>query len=249
MAEEVKELKAKIKELEEQLKVNEKPLNIYQKLQRCRIEVQSVGITKSGKGYANFGYFELGDFLPTINSSCNKYGLTPIFKFEKEKASLTVIDSDNPEVSILFETPIELAVIMKGSAIQQIGATQTYARRYLYMMAFEIAETDLVEEVEPDQDKIEGEEKIGTVHANLMKKLIEETETEITSFLRYAGVSKVEDVKKKDYPELLKLLEKKKSDLKKKIDAEKARKQKEELAKQQEELKRQEESQQENFEF
>lgn len=249
MAEEVKELKAKIKDLEEKLKVNDKQLNIYQKLQRCRIEVQSVGITKSGKGYANFGYFELGDFLPTINSSCNKYGLTPIFKFEKEKASLTIIDSDNPEISILFETPIELAVIMKGSAIQQIGATQTYARRYLYMMAFEIAETDLVETVEPDQDKVEAEQKIGTVHLNVMKKLIEETETEINSFLKYAGVTKLEDVKNKDYPELLRLLEKKKNDNKKKIEAEKARKQKEELAKQQEELQKQFEIQQDNFEF
>lgn len=227
-----------------------KKLNIYQKLQKARVELQAKNLKKSGKNdYSNYDYFELSDFLPGVNDVCNKNGLATIFHFEKEKATLTIIDADNPESAILFETPIEMAAIKGSSTMQQIGGTQTYSRRYLYMMAFEIAETDIVDKSEVDMDKVEAEQKIGTVHANVMKKLIEETETEITSFLKYAGVSKVEDVKKKDYPELLKLLEKKKSDIKKKIEAEKARKQKEELARKQEELKNREESQQENFEF
>lgn len=220
-----------------------KKLNIYQKLQKCRIEVQAAGLIKSGKGYSNFGYFELGDFLPIINTSCNKYGITPIFKFEKEKASLTIIDSDTPENIIIFDTPIELATIMKGSAIQQIGATQTYARRYLYMMAFEIAETDIVDKVEPDLEKEEGLKKIGTVPLNVIRKLIDETETEITSFLKYAAVEKLEDIKNKDYPELLKLLEKKKQDYKKKQENEKR------LKEQQEKFQKELEAQQGNFEF
>lgn len=110
------------------------------------------------------------------------------------------------------------------------------------MMAFEISETDIVNNAEIDEDKQEGEQKIGTVHLNVMKKLIEETETELTSFLKYAGVSKVEDVKNKDYPELLRLLEKEKAD-KKKIDSEKAKKLKEE------QNNKELESKQENFDF
>lgn len=218
-------------------------LNIYQKLQKCRVELQEKSLKKSGKNsYSNYEYFELGDFLPGVNEVCSKNGLATIFHFERELATLTVIDVDNTESRILFETPIEMAAIKGASTMQQIGGTQTYSRRYLYMMAFEIAETDIVNKSEVDLDKQEGEQRIGTVHLNVMKKLIEETETEITSFLKYAGVSKIEDVKNKDYPELLKLLEKKKND-KNKLEAEKAKKQKEE------EEKKQLDNKQANFEF
>lgn len=230
--------------------VEEKKINIYQKLQKARVELQAKNLKKSGKNaYSNYEYFELSDFLPGVNEVCNKNGLATIFHFEKEKATLTIVDVDNPESTIVFETPIEMAAIKGSSTMQQIGGTQTYSRRYLYMMAFEIAETDIVDKSEVDLDKQEGEQKIGTVHLNVMRKLIEETETEINSFLKYAGVTRLEDVKNKDYPELLRLLEKKKNDNKKKLEAEKARKQKEELARQQEELQKQKEAEQENFDF
>lgn len=189
------------------------------------------------------GYFELGDFLPGVNEVCNNNGLATIFHFEKEIATLTIIDVDNPESIIKFETPIEMAAIKGSSTIQQIGGTQTYARRYLYMMAFEIAETDIVDKSEVDLEKQEGEQRIGTVYLNVIRKLIDETETEITSFLKYAGVEKLEDIKNKDYPELLKLLEKKKQDYKRK--QENARK----LKEQQEQYQKELEAKQENFEF
>lgn len=210
----------------------EKKLNIYQKLQKARVELQAKNLKKSGKNsYSNYEYFELSDFLPGVNDVCNKNGLATIFHFEKEKATLTIVDVDNPESTIVFETPIEMAAIKGSSTMQQIGGTQTYSRRYLYMMAFEIAETDIVDKSEVDLDKQEGEQKIGTVHLNVMKKLIEETETEITSFLKYAEVRKLEDIKNKDYPELIKLLEKKKKDNIKKIEAKKLREQQEQLQK------------------
>lgn len=221
-----------------------KIINIYQKLQKSRVELQAKNLKKSGKNsYSNYEYFELGDFLPGVNEVCNNNGLATIFHFEKEIATLTIIDVDNPESIIKFETPIEMAAIKGSSTIQQIGGTQTYARRYLYMMAFEIAETDIVDKSEVDLEKQEGEQRIGTVHLNVIRKLIDETETEITSFLKYAGVEKLEDIKNKDYPELLKLLEKKKQDYKRK--QEKARK----LKEQQEQYQKELEAKQENFEF
>lgn len=221
-----------------------KIINIYQKLQKSRVELQAKNLKKSGKNsYSNYEYFELGDFLPGVNELCNNNGLATIFHFEKEIATLTIIDVDNPESIIKFETPIEMAAIKGSSTIQQIGGTQTYARRYLYMMAFEIAETDIVDKSEVDLEKQEGEQRIGTVYLNVIRKLIDETETEITSFLKYAGVEKLEDIKNKDYPDLLKLLEKKKQDYKRK--QENARK----LKEQQEQYQKELEAKQENFEF
>lgn len=227
-----------------------KKLNIYQKIQKARVELQKKDIKKTGLNkYSNYKYFELGDFLPHVNDICFAVGLYTEFEYGEEEAFLHLIDCDNPDVKRKWRTPVKVPALKGCSDIQAIGGSQTFARRYLYMMAFEIAETDLVDNAEIDEDKQESEQKIGTVHLNVMKKLIEETETEITSFLRYADAKKLEDIKNKDYPELLKLLEKKKNDNKKKIEVDKARRQKEELAKQQEELQKQLENQQENFEF
>lgn len=218
-------------------------LNIYQKIQKARVELQKRDIKKTGLNkYSNYKYFELGDFLPHINDICLEVGLYTEFAYGEEEAFLYLIDCDDPAIKREWRTPIKVPALKGCTDIQAIGGSQTFSRRYLYMMAFEISETDIVNNAEIDEDKQEGEQKIGTVHLNLMKKLIEETETEITSFLKYAGVSKVEDVKNKDYPELLRLLEKKKAD-KKKLESEKAKKLKEE------QNKNELESQQENFDF
>ncbi len=219
-----------------------KKLNIYQKLQRCRVEVQSGGLQKTGKGYS-YQYFELGDFLPTINATCDKYGLSPIFKFEKTQASLTIIDCDEPDKSIIFDTPIEIASIAKGSAIQQIGATQTYARRYLYMMAFEIAESDIVDKVEPDLEKEEGFKKIGKVQISVIRGILEETQGDEEKFCNHIGVDRVEDICNKDYPFCLKELEKKK------VEYYKKQKMISEQKKQQEQFQKELEAKQEDFEF
>lgn len=210
----------------------EKKLNIFQKIQKARVELQKRDIKKTGLNkYSNYKYFELGDFLPHVNEICDELGLYTEFKYGEEEAFLYVIDCENPDIKREWSTPVKVPALKGCSDIQAIGGSQTFARRYLYMMAFEIAETDLVDNAEVDEEKAAGEQKIGTVHLNVMKKLIEETETEINSFLRYADVKKLEDIKNKDYPELLKLLEKKKKDNIKKIEAEKARKKKEELEK------------------
>lgn len=222
----------------------EKKLNIFQKIQKARVELQKRDIKKTGLNkYSNYKYFELGDFLPHINEICDELGLYTEFKYGEEEAFLYVIDSDNPDIKREWRTPVKIPALKGCSDIQAIGGSQTFARRYLYMMAFEIAETDIVDIAEVDEDKQEAEQRIGTVHLNVMKKLIEETETEITSFLKYAGVEKLEDIKNKDYPELLKLLEKKKQDYKRK--QENARK----LKEQQEQYQKELEAKQENFEF
>ncbi|WP_460292442.1 ERF family protein [Clostridium tertium] len=222
----------------------EKKLNIFQKIQKARVELQKRDIKKTGLNkYSNYKYFELGDFLPHINEICDELGLYTEFKYGEEEAFLYVIDSDNPDIKREWRTPVKIPALKGCSDIQAIGGSQTFARRYLYMMAFEIAETDIVDIAEVDEDKQEAEQRIGIVHLNVMKKLIEETETEITSFLKYAGVEKLEDIKNKDYPELLKLLEKKKQDYKRK--QENARK----LKEQQEQYQKELEAKQENFEF
>lgn len=192
----------------------QKKLNIYQKIQKARVELQNKKIKKSGKNnYSNYEYFELGDFLPGVNEVCNNNGLSTIFHFEKDKASLKVIDVDEPTSCILFETPIEMAVIKGSSIMQQIGGTQTYARRYLYMMAFEIAESDVIDGGEIDTEAEERKKKINKASVLTINKLIDETGTDKKKFLVWAGVNKVEDITNEALGTCLQMLDKKKKEI------------------------------------
>jgi hypothetical protein len=175
-------------------KTEQTKLNIYQKLQQSRVDLQKKELKKTGfNKYSNYGYFELGDFLPSINEICNKNGLASIFKFESTLATLTIIDVDNIENTIEFSTPIEIALLKGCSTIQNIGGTQSYARRYLYIMAFEIAESDTVEN-QVDKDAEVGKQKINQATIFTIKSLISETGSNETKFLDWAGVKKVEDI-------------------------------------------------------
>lgn len=121
-------------------------MNIYQKLQACRVKLQKEKMKKSGKNkFSNYDYFELGDFLPRINELMLEHGLTALFFFNKEEARLEIINTDNLEENIIFSSPVAMAELKGCHEVQNIGATQTYMRRYLYIMAFEIAEYDAIE--------------------------------------------------------------------------------------------------------
>jgi len=118
---------------------------VYAKLQKARIKLQQSAIKKSGHNkFAGYQYFELGDFLPTINEIFNELGLCSVISFDKELATLRVIDTDNGG-SITFTSPMADAHLKGCHPIQNMGATQTYSRRYLYVSALEIVEHDALD--------------------------------------------------------------------------------------------------------
>lgn len=150
----------------------EEKLNLYQKLQRCRVELQQANLKKGGfNKYAGFQYYELADFLPTINVLFDKYGLLSIFNVasDKSKATLTIIDCEN-EKSIVFETPIEEAPLKGCTPIQQLGSVHTYLKRYLYLNALEIVENDLLDSqagnVQLEEKKLATQEQLDILFAN-----------------------------------------------------------------------------------
>lgn len=121
----------------------EKQTNIFQKLQAMRVELQKRGLTKSGyNDHKKYAYFELADFLPAINEIQEKHNTISIFGISKEEAKLEIINCDDMNQSIEFKMPIAELSIAGANSIQNIGGLTTYTRRYLYMIAFEIAEND-----------------------------------------------------------------------------------------------------------
>lgn len=224
-----------------------KKLNILQKIQKARVELQKRDIKKTGYNkYSNYYYFELSDFLTPINEICNQVGLYSEFQYTNNEATLTIYDTDNTEHFRVWTTPVEVASLKGCSMIQNIGGTQSFARRYLYMMAFEIAESDAIDSGSVDQDAELGKQKINKASVLTIKSLIDETKTDIKKFLEWAGVENVEDITNSSLGTCINMLNKKKKDLDK--DLENKRKQ-EALAKQQEEHQKELESMQEDFDF
>lgn len=121
-------------------------MNIYEKLQEARVELQGMNLKKSGKNsFAQYDYFELADFMPHINRIMLEKKLTGFCSFTEDLASLTLVNSEKPEERIVFTSPMSKANLKGCHEVQNLGAVETYQRRYLYTMAFEIVEADLLD--------------------------------------------------------------------------------------------------------
>ena len=81
--------------------------NVYSKLQSCRVELQKMNLSKSGKNsFSKYDYFELGDFLPKVNELFETHKLFSQFNMDKEKATLSITDTEN-ESNVVFSIPFE----------------------------------------------------------------------------------------------------------------------------------------------
>lgn len=121
-------------------------MNVYQKLNSVRSEFHSINIKKTGENkFAGYKYFELGDFIIPALDLMNKNGLTAIVSFNSSDATLSIIDNDKPEDKIVINSPMSEANLKGAHPIQNLGAVQSYLRRYLWVAALEIVEHDAVD--------------------------------------------------------------------------------------------------------
>ena len=121
-------------------------MSVYKKLQTARLRLVNTNITKSGKNkFAGYEYFELGDFIPAIHQIFDEVGLCGAFTFSGDVAHLCIYDTELEEKAVIFSCPVVQAENVKGQAIQNLGSTITYLRRYLWLMAMEIVEHDSVD--------------------------------------------------------------------------------------------------------
>ena len=137
-------------------------MSVYKKLQEARIKLQSIQMKKSGHNkFAGYQYFELGDFLTPIQQIFNEVGLCGVVSFSAETATLRIVDVDAPNEVIEFTSPMGSAALKGCHEVQNIGAVETYQRRYLYVTALEIVEHDALEAVtgKPEVAKLEKPQK------------------------------------------------------------------------------------------
>lgn len=130
------------------------PMNVYQKLLSARAKFLDAGAKKTGKNmHLQFKYFELEDIVPTAIRIFSEVGLVSLVNFTADTAVMTLVDTDNTESTIEFTAPFnQIQPIISNNTggkatneMQALGSSITYMRRYLYMIALDICETDEIE--------------------------------------------------------------------------------------------------------
>ena len=133
---------------------------IYEKLQQARIELQNKKLKKSGKnGYSGFTYYELSDFLPVINQIFYDLKLFSNFSIENQEAKLTITDWEDNTKEV-FTSPIESLELKGCTRIQALGGIHTYMKRYLYLNALEIVESDLLDPLAGTLEEVKTKQPI-----------------------------------------------------------------------------------------
>jgi len=121
-------------------------MNVYQKLNLAREQFHSSKLKKSGHNkFANYYYFELGDFIIPALQIFKDIGLASIISFTKEYADMKIVNTEKPEEYIVISSPMSTAALKGCHEVQNLGAVQTYMRRYLWVAALEIVEHDALD--------------------------------------------------------------------------------------------------------
>lgn len=185
----------------------DKPMNIYEKLLDVRCKLQKLNLKKTGENkFAKYFYYELQDFLPTINILCNETKLIPLISFNSEFAVMTLVDAEKPEDKVVFTSPISSADMKGCQPVQNLGGLETYQRRYLYVMAFEIVEHDALDPIvgsSPVSEYISAEEE-----ATIMQ-WITSTSSDLKKFCKAMGVESLAKLPKADFNKAINALKNK----------------------------------------
>lgn len=131
-------------------------MNVLQKLAKARLEFLQGGTNKSGKNtHLEFKYFELQDIVPKVTEIFEKIGLLQVTNIDTKEliATMTVYNTEDMNDNINFTIPFVVQEPIYNNKdgkkvsndCQQMGASITYSRRYLYMVAMDIVESDIIE--------------------------------------------------------------------------------------------------------
>ena len=174
-------------------------MNIYEKIQEVKERLLKANIKKSGMNkFAGFNYYELADFTPFIIKTCNELKLFTAISFDKELAKLTIVNAEKPEEQVIYTSPMEELELKGCNKIQALGGTETYSRRYLYMSAFDIIESDMFDGTQTE----EKPSKIDETKVTALKKALNNKGISLArakAVLEDYGYKCIEDILVQDY--------------------------------------------------
>lgn len=172
-----------------------KALNIYAKINEARKRFLDAGIKKTGVNrYAEYKYFTLDEIIPTKQAIFKELGLADIISFTNETATLRVYNVDEPSEYIDFMSQLAADESMIKNPIQKVGAIQTYVRRYLYLLALDIIESDGIEETN-GKPIDEDNKPVETVKKSKRPATVEEREETKAELIDQGGEATATQIK------------------------------------------------------
>lgn len=167
-------------------------MNVYAKLAQARLMLKQKGLKPTGvNAFSHYNYFELADFIPEITKIEAELGIVSIVSFGCDLAVLKMVNVDTPEELIEFYSPMSTATLKGCHEVQNLGAVETYIRRYLYNIAYEIVESDALDGQGNKQEKAEKpKEEKADKQDDTMQKLRETRLTEIKAIMKEKGLDR-----------------------------------------------------------
>ncbi len=175
-----------------------KEKRLYESIIAIRVKLQETNLKKSGKNrFAGFEYFELADFLPTLNKLMLEENMCDAYYIDDEFATLELIKGDEKQLYTIpferFETPLNKNGQPSMQDIQYLGALNTYYKRYLYLNAFGITDGDVIDSMDSANlkkgKKLTEEEEQETLDLLIeLDELLYKTDTDREKFYAYYNV-------------------------------------------------------------
>jgi hypothetical protein len=163
-------------------------MNVYQKLNEARNLFHQAPLKKTGKNsFAGYSYFELGDFVVPALEIFKKVGLTSIISFKQDEATMQIINTDKPDEVVTITTPMSEANLKGCHPVQNLGAVQTYIRRYLWVAAMEIVEHDALDSTTGDKTKEVAPAQTKKVVANRYEEPDPKSELFVQSMINWGN--------------------------------------------------------------
>lgn len=124
-------------------------MSVHKKLMEARLMLHKREIKKSGYNtFAQYAYMELADFLIPTQEIFGSLGLCGVVSYTADIAKLTIVDMEDG-TSLEITSPMGSAALKGCHEVQNIGAVETYQRRYLWVTAMEIVEHDALDSAPP----------------------------------------------------------------------------------------------------
>ena len=178
--------------------------NIYELLQEVRLEMSKAPLKKTGfNKHLSFNYFELADFVPTATRLFAERKLCPIFNigYDSNGVEIASLVITKGTEQVRFMTPTDNPTNMTG--IQALGAKITYLRRYLYMIALDLVENDIVDASidETSRDAKVEDKKATPKQVEMLRSLYDQEN--VAKMLEYYHIESLEELPLKTASELI----------------------------------------------
>lgn len=136
---------------------------VLKKLNEARKAFHSTNLKKTGHNkFAGYSYFQLADFIAPALTIFDRVGLCAVVSFTQQEARMTITDLEDGSECVIT-SPMSSAALKGCHEVQNLGAVQTYLRRYLWVAALDIVEHDALDFGDVDKSKGRAKDAGGVI--------------------------------------------------------------------------------------